>query len=373
MNKIKDQSNWIVRPTIDPEKMIYYFRPNGKLYWNEPEEISNGKEKPYTSKKFIPNAPFRAYFDFTYRCNLECRHCITSSSSKKDISQELSTNRILGIISELAQIGVMEIQTGGGEPFIHPHWEKIYQYVVDQGLNIIITTNGQLINSNIINKLKQINPIEVRVSFDGGSTMHDHIRGENSYLKALRGTKLLVESGLNITVRLTLCGDKDEEIPILFNDISKLGIDNVKIALIKSSGRAAEKSGQHLLRFQTKIQDVNWLTELGKSYNMNIQLSADDFPVTVEEANDPKLRYMKRCNCGAGFETAYISPYGELLGCVTIPSIKFGILKEKKFMDAWQSHISETYRNLAIKSNEWRICDACMECDKDSIAATNDI
>lgn len=344
------------RPAVGPGGILFYHLKDGKQYWaNELPEIT---EPVFSSDSFQVTAPLKAYLDFTYRCNLECRHCITESSPLVDISTELPTPRILELTSELADIGVLEIAVAGGEPFIHPDWKEILTHVRSVGMNLTVTTNGTLLTPRMVEKLKEIKPLEARVSFEGGPTFHDKVRGRGAYSRAIRGLSNLVESGIKSTARLTLCRGANGDLPVLLDDLTKIGVQTIKAAVVKQAGRAAVESFDEVWNYSPDENAAAWLLALGKEHNLEVQLSADDFPVSSEDANDPKLRCPERTNCGAGFESCYISPNGEVLGCVTMPNFVFGLLHTESFLSVWQGKLAESYRKMAESAKERRLCDS---------------
>lgn len=350
------EASWIKRPAVGPGGKLFYHLKDGKQYWvNDLPQIT---ESVFSSDSFQISAPLKVYFDFTYRCNLACNHCITESSPLADISTELPTPRILELTSELAGIGGLEVAVAGGEPFIHPDWEEIFTGVRSAGMNLIITTNGTLLTPRKVEKLRAINPLETRVSFEGGPTFHDKIRGNGSYSRAMRGLSNLVESGIKSTARLTLCRGANEDLQVLFEDLTKIDVRTVKAAVVKKAGRAAVESFSELWDYSPDEETAKLLFSLGKKHDLEVQLSADDFPVSSEDANDPKLRCPERTNCGAGFESCYISPNGEVLGCVTMPNLAFGLLHTESFLSVWQGKLAESYRQLAEAANERRLCDS---------------
>ncbi len=354
-------ASWIERPAVGPGGKLFYHLKDGKQYWAN--NLPSITESVFFSDSFQITAPLKVYFDFTYRCNLECRHCITESSPIVDISTELPTPRILELTSELADIGALEIATAGGEPLIHPDWKDIFKQVKSVGMNLIVTTNGTLLTPRTAKELKQIDPLEARVSFEGGPTFHDKVRGNGAYSRAIRGLGNLVESGIKSTARLTLCRGANEDLPVLLDDLTKIGVQTVKAAVVKRAGRAAVESFSETWDYFPDENVAAWLLALGKEHNLEVQLSADDFPVPSEDANDPKLRCPERTNCGAGFESCYISPNGEVLGCVTMPNLVFGLLHTESFLSVWQGKLAESYRQLAEAASERRLCDSLCNID----------
>jgi MoaA/NifB/PqqE/SkfB family radical SAM enzyme len=269
----------------------------------------------------------------------------------------------------MADLGVLELATGGGEPFLHPEWEKLFRVVTEVGLNLIITTNGLRLTPDVIQTLKEVEPLEVRVSFDGGPNLHEHVRGRNTYSRALRGLRLLSENGLHSAARLTLCSGVEDELPVLFGDLVATGVKQVKIAMVKRAGRAATIEGSHLLDTLPDKRYAANLVLLGQQHGLSVQLSADDFPLSILDAGDPKLRDAETRNCGAGLETCYITPRGQLLGCVVIPNIGFGRLDTQSFREVWEGRIAANYRLRAGTVATRRLCDSVtmLKSDADAI------
>lgn len=348
-------ASWIARPAVGPGGMLFYHIRDGKQCW--PNNLPEIEGSIFSSESFQATAPLKAYFDFTHKCNLECRHCITKSSPFVDISRELPTSRIIKLISEFAEIGVLEVATAGGEPFIRPDWKDIFKHIGSVGINLIVTTNGTLITQDISKKLREVNPLQVRVSFEGGPEFNDRVRGKGAYTRALRGLSNLVESGVESCARLTLCRGSDKNLPVLFEDIARLGVRTVKTTVVKEVGRAVESFDENW-DYSPNKNSVEWLLSLGKKYHLEVQLSSDDFPISFEDAKDPKLRCPDRSNCGAGFDTCYISPNGEVLGCVAIPNLPFGPLHTESFWSVWRGKLAEDYRRFAEESKGNRLCDS---------------
>lgn len=329
MNPQRNNADWVVRPYA--ERLATYNQRTGALSWNPADIPTN--QTVYSSHTFSATAPLKVYFDFTNRCNLQCAHCITGSSPYTDITSELSAERCSEVITEMAEFGVLEIATGGGEPLFNPHWTRLFSTVVSAGMNLIVTTNGLLIRPSTIEYLASIRPLEIRVSFDGGILLHERVRGANTYRRSLSALSQLCGAGLTTAARITLCRGFENEIADLFRDLAQTGVRNIKIAVIKSAGRALTE-GKSLLLGQAPAQEsVAKLRELGRLNGLALQLSSDDFPVLGSHSNDPKLRDEDRPNCGAGFETCYISPQGFILGCSAIPNFKLGQLKHSSFRE----------------------------------------
>lgn len=76
--------------------------------------MMKGIEKYGVRIPFTPAGPFEVVWDFTYQCNLKCKHCYENAGGKK--RPELSTDeakQVLDILSELAGIGLPALSFSG--------------------------------------------------------------------------------------------------------------------------------------------------------------------------------------------------------------------------------------------------------------------
>lgn len=350
------KTRWVKRSVAKGE-VIHYDRFTGKIVRKANIDDIASTDQVWTGHGFNPHAPLKAYFDLSYKCNFNCLHCITSSHPHHDTSKELSTGRILDMVDELANIGTLEVAIGGGEPLLHKHYLQIFKSITRTGMNLTITTNGSLAGENIADELSDVSPLDVRVSFDGGPELHDSIRGNGAYKKAMRGLLNLITAHVPATARLTLSSGGDDELHRLFDDLADIGVKKTKVALTKPIGRATDQ-GRHLVRAIESAKTSQWLMKLGMERGMLIELSSEDFAAPILPIMDSKLR-VQAPHCGAGFETAYISATGRVTACVAMPTQTFGELHGSSFEEVWMSKMAMEYRDWASGLDMQRICDAC--------------
>lgn len=344
------KARWIHRKTIESE--VYYDRKNRTILHGSCQDKIDNNEKIVSLPTFIPIAPLKVYLDPTYLCNLECRHCMTNSSPKVDTTNEMTTGKIISIIDELSNIGVLELAVAGGEPLCHPDILLILNHARNVGLNVLLTTNGQAITQEIADKLANLDLSEIRVSFEGSQMIHDDIAGKGSYRRTMKGFARLSHAGANPMARLTLCKGSEEGLEQLFEDLELAGAKHIKITTIKSSGRASLPQNQDILGFQPEDNIDLKLKNMGRKYGIIVKLEDE----LQSEPEKGKLRYSKHHNCGAGYQTAYISPNGDVYICSAVPEYSLGNLKNMLFMEAWTSLAAGKYRQLTHNCGEYSLC-----------------
>lgn len=111
------------------------------------------------------SAPFRVFYDITYKCNLRCKHCFTNSGIEK--KEELTTNEKLKLVEQLAELGVERVSIAGGEPFASEDIYKFIEKCNEENIDVSISTNATLFDNETIDKVNKLEIKNITVSFDG--------------------------------------------------------------------------------------------------------------------------------------------------------------------------------------------------------------
>ena len=151
--------------------------------------------RKYTKKY----SPLEINIHITDRCNLKCTYCYSNFYKRKN--KDISKENIFRIVDSFKELGVIEVSLIGGEPFLHPDFPEIVDYVKKQGLFCSAVTNGYFIEKHIetARKLDMI-----CLSLDGPQKTNDFTRGKGSFEKGIEALSLLQENNINRSVRATL-------------------------------------------------------------------------------------------------------------------------------------------------------------------------
>src|SRR3989338_2550985 len=106
--------------------------------------------------------PLRMMFELTYRCNFKCGHCYVPPSYRR--KGELKTKEVFSILDELKEVGCFYLGFTGGEPFIRKDIIDILWYAKRKGFEVIIYTNGSLIDENLADELARLKPNKVDIT-----------------------------------------------------------------------------------------------------------------------------------------------------------------------------------------------------------------
>jgi MoaA/NifB/PqqE/SkfB family radical SAM enzyme len=128
-------------------------------------------------------------FAVTEHCNLRCPHCI-----RDDVTTVccLDEGLIESIIDQALELyGPIVASFTGGEPLLHPEFERIARIVADRGVPYRFVTNGWHW-SRIASVLDRHPPQSVRLSLSGADeAVHDGERGRGSFRRVLQSVAIL--------------------------------------------------------------------------------------------------------------------------------------------------------------------------------------
>ncbi len=302
------------------------------------------------------------FWEITAACNLRCRHCVVSAGSK--MAEELSTRRCLTLAEEMAHFGVKNIAFSGGEPFIHPDFQKIVEHVKALGLEVQVATNGTLIKDRQASWLNDIQA-GVQVSLDGStSEIHDHLRpGNMAFDSTIAGIKALVKTGLKITVGTVLSSVNKDDIGNIIRLAEKMGVANFRLIPFVPKGR-----GEHFAHLEVPPKEVKELTFKLKQLRKNTIINITDLEFEDMTGGNGCIDYSaenQSLGCSGAVDYGTITPSGELLPCHFFHGVRADRLVDKPFDVVWcRSRFLNYFRQLRVGDlhGACRRCESIQEC-----------
>lgn len=152
---------------------------------------------------------FYFQWHFLEACNLKCRHCYQKGVSFCHSSREIVDEAISQIGKALRTWKCNgRVSVTGGEPFAEL---DTLEYIlgrlndIDEVSDIGILSNGTLIDARAVERIRVFDKLhEVQISFDGATAgVHDLMRGEGAFDRALRGLRELVDGDIRTAIMFT--------------------------------------------------------------------------------------------------------------------------------------------------------------------------
>jgi radical SAM protein with 4Fe4S-binding SPASM domain len=294
-----------------------------------------------TIDKYIP---FKADWEITYRCNLNCIHCYQTRPGSEP---ELTTEQACDCLDQLAELGCLYLTFTGGEVLLREDFFEIAGYARKKGFAIRIFTNGTLIEEDIADKIKSLNPLSVEISLYAATAAgHENITGvAGSFQKTVDAFLRLKKRKVNAVVKTTFMKCNADEFDGLQEFSRKIDAPfTFSFTVIPKLDGSKEVIKLRLdeERLKAMFSPRDWL---------------------VEEITAGGVRVFEPL-CSAGFNSLYISPYGEVFPCVTLRE-QCGNVKDSQLRDIWESGFIKKLRNISLKDlKECPDCGLSYYCDR---------
>jgi len=309
--------------------------------------------------------PSRIHVNTTSKCNLKCKFCWQSIGKKNSNLEQISKNRILSLVKEAKELGVLEWQlSGNGEPFCKidftlPLMKKIKKY--DMYGNVI--TNGTMLNREIINDIVQMSWDYIMFSIDGpNAEIHDELRGvPGTFEKVVAAMKILVETKKSLNSNwpdfsiTTVINKKNyDKMSEMINLAHNLQCSGLILNLMVDYGFGSElklNEGE-IFEFKKNIEkNINLAKELNLETNFNIFLEKND----IKE--DHKITNPK---CYEPWYNLAIDISGNVGPCCERFNEKGQEnINNKTLKEIWFGEYFEKLRNDMINGNLNKVCINC--------------
>jgi radical SAM protein with 4Fe4S-binding SPASM domain len=324
-------------------------------------------------------APFLIVWDFTHKCNLQCKHCYSNSGTIRE--EELTTKEAISVVDQIADSGVTALAFSGGEPLTRKDFFEVVRHAADRGLYVSVATNGTLLSKENVQKLKKAGVNYLDISIDGASAKtHDEFRGvPGAFDKAMAGLKNCVEADLCVCIATTATKNNLEEMPAIIDLAEEIGAERFTNFNFVPAGRGKahydqdlspqerEKLMRYLLARMSKGCKTTILTTAPQLARVGLQCqgSSGTGEVTMSMAHMQTVKVTKKAvpladfigGCGAGRLYCSLSPQGDVHPCVFLP-VNVGNLKTEEFEDIWlNSPIFKSFRNRT------NLKGSCSKCD----------
>lgn len=323
---------------------------------NNLERLSNYRktlyEKPILKDLFL---------EVTTRCNARCEHCGSSCGDKivkDEISAEYLKNTLLDI-SKKYNANEILLNVTGGEPLLRKDLFEIMEYATSLGFRWGMTSNGMLINDDILKKMEETKMETISISLDGMKETHENFRKVfNSFDKIIENIKKLQQVPTIKIVQVTTVANKKNlhELEEVYKLMKQLNVISWRVINVDPIGRAKENK-DILLDSKDYIYLWNFIKEKREENILNVEYGCSHY-LDLNYEKEIRDTYFI---CSAGLYVASILSNGDISVCPNVerrPQFIQGNIKNDNFVDIWEN-------GFKIFRNENRTkCDKCSKCIK---------
>ena len=294
--------------------------------------VSSGlltEEKPRKQglvKKVTANPPLRVIFvELTKKCNLRCEHCYVSDCNEANTGM-MTFDDIRNLISQIDELGVMELQLTGGEPFILPYILDIIKEAQNRLIPCSVFTNGTLMTEKVFRYISENNyGLIFYISLDGYQETHDAFRRHRgAFQKTVATIKRLLQIGCDVRINTSIgrhnIAEMRQFIEFVKNEFGVLH----RLVTVEPIGRANTEMTVSADKF------ANLLQQSGNTFEF---LDSHD---SIADWTTPA--------CGIGSSMLFVDAYGNISLCPTLtqrenPEFLAGNVAHSSLRDIWENSL----------------------------------
>ncbi len=306
------------------------------------------------SRILSQRVPVCGTIELTRRCNLNCRHCYCNqpAGERSLIDRELNFEQWRPVLDECADKGCLWLLLTGGEPLLRNDFPEFYVYAKQKGFLISVFTNAVLINEQSAKLFREWPPAKIEITLYGSSPkVYEAItRVPGSFGACLRGMNLLKEANISFDIKTMLMQENKDDLENIRAIARQMGAGFRYDYLLhprldgKRSPCACRLSAEEAVEIEMKDEEKF--------------LAWQRYIAEYEPGVDTKMLI----KCGAGRNTFFIDPYGQMSVCSLLLKQRFDV-KEFGFGRIWDEFFPPIAGEKLPGNDPCRGCAAKKFCD----------
>jgi hopanoid biosynthesis associated radical SAM protein HpnH len=224
--------------------------------------------------------PFVLMLEPLYTCNLACLGCAIERHTGK-LKDRLPLEKCLEAV-DVSQAPIVSIC--GGEPTIYPELAGLVDGIIERKRQIILCTNGLLLDENLYGKIAPHKRLTINVHLDGMKETHDYVCDrEGVFDKAIAMIKEGVKLGHHIMANTTIFKETSmDEVEELCRLLTDLGVDGMLV----SPGYQYESVDSDIFLSRSEMQQkFRRVIDISKKYKLTSTPMFLEFAAGLREYN----------------------------------------------------------------------------------------
>lgn len=281
-----------------------------------------------SERLFLKRTPLSGGIELTNKCNFKCVHCYETMErdSKDDI---ISTQRLIQIIDELIEMGVVSVFLTGGEAMLRPDFNYIYEYLRKHGVLVAILSNGSSITEEKCRLFQCYMPRMIDISIYGATEKtYEKVTGiAGMYNKVINAFELLKKYDIPFQLKTVVLSQNKDEIDAMRDIALKYEVPFKFFTNI----RPYNDGNRAPIKYMLSAYEILEL-EKNDKYITNYYNTKKEKKIFTELSERQKDQCVYLCRIAKN--SFFITYNGILNGCVRSRRNGYD-LKKNSFKDGW--------------------------------------
>ncbi len=294
--------------------------------------------------------PLSGKFELTPLCNLDCKMCyVHLNREQMGAAQLMRPESWKEIMTQAAQMGMLEAILTGGECLTYPHFEELYLHLHSLGVRVSIYTNGLLLDEKRIAFLAAHPPKSMQISLYGSCEAgYEAVTGHRQFHRVLHNIQAAKAAGLPFHLAITPSIYMEQDVDATVRLAHSLG---TPFLINWSLFDPRENTGRNGRTMDLPIEDYIRIYQLQRELEGKKPVPVD--PAELPDFGGPDRSIGQGLRCGGGRSSFSVGYDGKMYICGMLrDTVAYPL--ETGFREAWRiiNHAAEHYPVP-------RLCEGC--------------
>jgi pyrroloquinoline quinone biosynthesis protein E len=292
--------------------------------------------------------------ELTYRCPLQCPYCSNPLELDR-YRHELDTVTWQRVLTEAAQLGVVQVHFSGGEPLVRRDLPELVATARSVGLYAHLSTGGTLADDAVLERLRTAGLDAVQISLlDAQAAGNDWLAGRTSFDKKRRAVAVARRLDFPVTLNVVLHRHNLDHVEEIIELACAWQVDRLELAHVQYTGWA--------FRNRAALLPTRGQVERAAAAVAAARERQGRKPEIIHVLPDYFQAYPKACLHGWGQAFLTVAPDGAILPCQTareIGGLRFADVRNASLEEIW-FHDATFQR---FRGTDW-LAEPCRSCER---------
>jgi MoaA/NifB/PqqE/SkfB family radical SAM enzyme len=293
--------------------------------------------------------------EVTVHCNLRCRMCAVWEGARHGPEGAM----IRSLLTEARELGATSFVPCGAEPFMRPDFVDLLEHAQALGYRRVeVVTNG-LLAPRHLDRLAPLSAVQLHVSLDGPREVHDALRGEGVYDRAVAAAREARARGVALGLSGVLMRPTLAHIDHVLELAVELGLGEVSFQPFQPEIHGFGRDASEFLFAPDQraevVERIDALRERAATLGVRIYTDPilDEVPAYCFEGRRP----IPPGGCFLPSRFVLVDVSGDLYPCFFMRDTVMGnVGRGDRLSDVWHSEAHTALQMLALTSR----CPGCL-------------
>ncbi|HWC22987.1 MAG TPA: pyrroloquinoline quinone biosynthesis protein PqqE [Flexivirga sp.] len=299
------------------------------------------------------DSPYGLLAELTYACPLQCAYCSNPLELEK-YRDELTTQEWQRVITEAAELGVLQLHLSGGEPLQRRDIVELVRTASELGLYTNLITSALGLSERRAEQLREAGLDHVQISIQADEEqLSDRIAGIRSFDRKREAARLVRRLGWPITLNVVLHRQNLDHIAGILAMAEEIGADRIELANTQYYGWAGLNRSE-LMPSREQLSNAETVVREARE-------RIGDRMEIIYVIPDYYSQYPKPCMDGWASRQFTVTPNGDALPCPAAQSLPLPRANVRDHSVAWIWQDSALFNQY--RGTDW-MPDPCRSCER---------